>query len=375
MTHDIDIERIVIDEEVADSSLTTTVLKNASPVVPRDYISNVDDFIRGFSTEHIQDDGISHGKKTLLLTKNKGAFFKACPGTRRYLCCLYKILNFATGCPLDCSYCILQGYFSNPLLTVFSNSDDMMRELENVFDAWQSNVLRIGTGEFTDSLALDHLTGFNALIIPFLRQWNKVFFEIKSKTTNISELEPFKQDPHIITSWSLSPQSIIDAEEYRTAPLVERLSAARQCEEWGFGLGFHFDPIIHYPGWEDEYHDLIVRLFRTIDWRRVYWISMGTFRFPPHLKEVIERRFPASRILVEESIIGGDGKVRYFLPIRLKIYKTLYRWLRAYAPDVPVYFCMESSLVWKEVMGWSPHSNRDLGHMLDESCRFQGKIS
>ncbi len=368
MSKDFTIESILIDERYTRAPLTENVLKNASPDIPRRYISDPEREIEAFLARHYMNDPVAAGKRTLLLTENKGSFFKGCPGTPRYLCCMYKILNFATGCPMDCSYCILQGYFSNPLLTVYANTGDMLRELEDVFNRTKGNVLRLGTGEFTDSLALDDLTEFNTFIIPFIRQWEHVFFEVKSKTATIEQLEQFKGDPHIICSWSLNPPRVIEAEEHDAPSLDERLAAARQCREWGFGLGFHFDPLLYYDGWEDEYRDVVRRLFATIDWRRIYWISLGSFRYPASLEDVIQRRFPDTRIIYEEFITGGDGKTRYFLPIRLRMYKKLYQWIREYAPDVVVYFCMESPRAWREVFGWTPKNNAEVAAMLNNSC-------
>ncbi len=362
------IEKVIIDRSVADEPLTRNVLGNLDRDIAREYIHNPDLYLNDFMSRTFLEDPVGEGKKHLLITRNKGCFFKSCPGTPNYLCCLYKILNFATGCPMDCSYCILQGYFTNPLLTLYANSDDMFEELSRVFEKWRRPALRIGTGEFTDSLALDELTEFNRFVLPFLKRWKHVYFEVKSKQTCVASLEEFAHDPHIICSWSLSPQRIIDNEERETASLRERLNAAQRCQEWGFGLGFHFDPIIRYQGWEEEYHELVRLLFKTIDKQRIYWISLGTLRFPPQLKEIIHKRFPASKIVYEEFVIGGDGKARYFMPIRLQIYKRMYQWIREYAPDVAVYFCMENPCVWRDVMGYAPRNNAEVAKLLDESC-------
>ncbi len=44
-------------------------------------------------------------------------------------------------------------------------------------------------------------------------------------------------------------------DEHGTASLSERLLAARRCQDAGYRLGFHFDPIVEYPNWEDDYED------------------------------------------------------------------------------------------------------------------------
>jgi spore photoproduct lyase len=42
----------------------------------------------------------------------------------------------------------------------------------------------------------------------------------------------------------MNPQQVIDLDEHGTASLSERLLAARRCQNAGYRLGFHFDPIV-----------------------------------------------------------------------------------------------------------------------------------
>ena len=90
------------------------------------------------------------------------------------------------------------------------------------------------------------------------------------------------------------------------------------------------------------------------------WISLGTLRFPPALKDVIAKRFPGSRILYDEMIRGLDGKMRCVRPLRVELYQAVTGWIREQAPDVFLYFCMESPPVWDAVFEEHPESNADL---------------
>jgi len=88
---------------------------------------------------------------------------------------------------------------------------------------------------------------------------------------------------------------MIKEEEVGTAPLRERIEAASKCQEKGYPLGFHFDPLIYHEGWEKEYQGTIDQLFKKNDPKRVVWISLGGFRYPPKLKAVAEDRFPKNQ--------------------------------------------------------------------------------
>ncbi|MCF6238923.1 MAG: DNA photolyase, partial [Candidatus Marinimicrobia bacterium] len=131
---------------------------------------------------------LTGGKRHLFLCRNRGSFFKPCPGTREYRCCGYHVLNIGMNCPMDCVYCILQAYLNNPWLSVFVNIDDMFAELDQALRAEPDRIFRIGTGEFTDSLALDSLTGLSSSLVEFIKKYPHAFLALKTKSAVIANL-------------------------------------------------------------------------------------------------------------------------------------------------------------------------------------------
>ncbi|MFH2013296.1 MAG: spore photoproduct lyase family protein [Pseudomonadota bacterium] len=337
--------KIIIDTNVRDSLITHNILKKL-PDVPIEYLTDTStwiDAIRG------SKDSLRAGKKMLLLTENRGKFLKPCPGTKEYICCGYQILNFATNCNLECSYCILQSYLNNPAMVVYANTDDMFAELEDKLSRDSDSIYRIGTGEFTDSLVLDHLTGFSKLIVPYFAHKDNVILELKTKTDNIENLIDIQHKGNTMVSWSLNTEEVAKKEEIFAPSIDDRIDAAFKCQEAGYRLGFHFDPLIYYPGWEKGYQKTLKKLFAKIDPGNVSWISMGGFRFMPELKPIIQKRFPKSRIIYDEFVTGMDGKMRYFKPIRVEMYSRMLEWIRDYDPELCVYLCMESREIWRKV--------------------------
>ncbi len=311
-------------------------------------------------------DPIQQGKKVLFLTRNKGAFLKTCPGTRAYTCCGYKILNIGTFCTMDCSYCILQSYFHPPVLQYFVNHDDLFSELTTLNST--EDIHRIGTGEFTDSMIWERWTNLSELLIPkFANQSNSVL-ELKTKTTAISRLKPLDHNKKTIMAWSLNTELVIKNEERGTASLQARLQAAAACESWGYPLAFHFDPMVIYDDCERDYETVIETLFSQINPNSIVWISIGTFRFMPGLKPIIQQRFPKSKIIYGEFITGLDGKMRYFKPLRISLYRTIAKKIAKIAPNVLVYFCMEDDEVWSKTFGYVPKEKGGLEKMLDQSA-------
>jgi spore photoproduct lyase len=312
-------------------------------------------------------DPITAGKQLLYLTRNKGVFFKKCPGTREYICCDYQILHVASFCTMDCSYCILQTYFHPPVLQFFVNREDLDRELDDLF-LRATNITRVGTGEFSDSLIWEPWTDLTDHLVRRFASQNKAVLELKTKTVNIQRLERLDHRRKTILAWSLNTPYVMKREERRTTSLDARLKAASRCEQWGYPLAFHFDPMVIYPGCEADYQQVVKMLFEKISPDNIVWISLGTFRYMPPLKSVIAQRFPSSTIAYGEFITGLDNKMRYFKPLRIALYRRMVDCIRKAAPDVTVYFCMEDDQVWQQTMGWAPRSDGGLGGVLDESA-------
>jgi len=306
------------------------------------------------------------GKDTLHLLSYKGDFLKPCPGTKEYICCGYQILNVATNCPLDCSYCILQSYFLHqPYLRIHVNLEENLSRILNIIDRDPEQIVRVGTGEFADSLALDPLAHWTDILMPPFSQRKNAVLEFKTKTIQIDGLLSSPYRDRIIVSWSLNSPLISATEEKGAAPLKQRLTAARRCQEEGFVVSFHFDPLIPHKGWREGYLKTIDLMDRYLKPNGIIWISMGSLRFMPDLKPIIRKRHPGTSILDGEFITGLDGKIRYFKPIRIELYHFMRQHLEKWHSDPGLYLCMESDEVWEKSMGWSPLNSEGLKRFLD----------
>ena len=306
------------------------------------------------------------GKSTLHLLQYKGEFLKPCPGTRAYICCGYQILNVGMNCPLDCSYCILQSYMNHPNLRIFVNLNQQIDAVMACIDQAPDQLFRVGTGEFTDSLALDPLTGWSDVILAPFSERKNAMLELKTKTTHIEKLLGSKYRDRIVVSWSLNSPTISAREEHGAAGLKSRLKAARRCQKEGFVVGFHFDPMIPHQNWQDEYLRTIELMDRYLIPGKIIWVSLGSFRFMPSLKTIIRKRHPETCVLDGEFVMGLDGKNRYFKPIRIELYAFMREYLEAWHSDLGLYLCMESDEVWRRSLGWSPKNSMGLRRYLDQ---------
>jgi len=335
-------KHVYVQRIVAGSALVAR-LKNLFPRSRFEEIASFKEYERAH--RGVAAAEYNQRRDRLFVVSQQYDFFKACPCTGGARGCGYKILNVGFGCVYDCAYCFLQGYTNSPGIMIPAN-------LAQFFDALlKQGPLRgrMGTGEFTDSLALDHITEFSIPLVEFFRKNRLVAFEFKTKSTRIDNLLRIRSAKNIVISWSLNPPRMVRENECGAASLQARLRAAARCAEAGYRVGFHFDPMVYYSGWQKEYLSVVEQIFAHVRPRDVAWISLGTFRLQPQMKPVIEARFPHNTMLDEEMLMGFDGKLRYLPDVRRQMYGVMIAALRKVSPSLHVYLCMEDALMHKAV--------------------------
>lgn len=357
-------KKIFVHRQAQDDHITRDVI-NYFPELPVEVITDDQEFVHQSAKLPL-----TQGKRYLWLTHQKGTYIKYCHGATRtsdsYTCCNYLISNESVGCPIECNYCFLQGYMTNPSITVYTNYEKIREELRFISEKNPQRLLRVGTGELSDSLALDPVVRLTEKLAATVDSLPNIFLEFKTKTDHVDHLleMPYRK---LIVSWSVNTEWIVKHVEHKSAPLEQRLQAMKKISEAGFLMGIHFDPVVYYDDWKNGYHDLVRRLAEAVDPKRIVWVSMGSFRTPPSLKENIRMRFPKSPVFIGEQIKGADQKMRYIKPLRLQLYKHIYNWIKEYFGDVFFYFCMESKDLWREIVREIPQNSGELDYMFAKS--------
>lgn len=353
--------KVAIERRIVHHETTQRILSRLNNV-PQEIFDDLSEFIASQSSA--VESKADHN--TLILAYQKSRFLKPCPGTRNYICCGYRILNLVNNCELNCSYCILQGYLQHPYIIVYVNIEDLLAELTKKLGQHPNRLYRIGTGELADSLSTDHLTNYSSILVPFFASWPNAIIELKTKTTLIDNFVQLQHNGRTVVAWSLNTPKVIFEQEPYAPTLEQRLRAAEQCMNQGFKLAFHFDPMIYYEGWKEDYHNVIQQLLSRIDPKQIIWISLGALRYPAPLQYIIQRNHPSSKIIYGELFPGKDGKLRYFKPLRIEMFRHMAQSITDLAPSVFVYLCMESSEVWQKSLGWTPKTSAGLKRRMDQ---------
>jgi len=325
---------IYVEKEVENSYLVKR-FKEIFPLAKVLKIGSLKDYLKS-KRYSLKDYNLRTQK--FFIVKERFDFIKRCPCTKKAFSCNYFIFNLGFGCPYECIYCYLQGYTNFSGILFPANLEDFFNYFKKLNFP---KGLRIGSGEFTDSLCFDEITQYSYPIVEFFKKYPHIYFEFKTKSKNIKNFLNLKPAKNIVVSWSLNPQKIIKENEFYTANLKERIDSASKCAQAGFKLGFHLDPIIYYSGWFKDYQQMLDYLFEKIKPKDILWISLGTLRFNPSLKKVIENRFPQNKILDEELILGFDNKLRYPLKLRQEIYQKIKSYIQKINKNLYLYLCME----------------------------------
>ena len=332
-------QKILIERNVEHSPLADRVCR----LFPESTVEIIGRYKDIASVSFCGPSAFNHRLERFFLVKEQYDHFKPCPCTPGVVSCGYHNAHFGFGCPFECSYCFLQHYTNAPGIVLPANIEDFF----DVFARAATRPGRVGSGETTDSLALDHITGFAPRIVEFFRGYTDCSFEFKTKRDNIDGLLSVKAADNIVVAWSVNPQGVIEREEFYTASLSRRLVAAGRCAAAGYRTAFHFDPVFYYPGWQADYAGVIDDIFRAVPADSIAWISLGTLRMTIRQKKMIENRFPQNTILSAELLTAPDGKVRYQRFVREEVYRHLISLLRARSLHTPLYLCMEDAAMWR----------------------------
>jgi spore photoproduct lyase len=358
-----ELDAVLIEERCRSSALASRVMGGVSRGVAVSYVADGRAAAQPLKTAQ---DAFAAGKRRMVVMERRAPFLMGCPaGSSEFACCGYLVLVTASNCPMDCSYCFLQEYVAdNPGFQVYANYASAFDELERLGRNAPGRSFRVGTGELADSLAFDILTGISRDLVEYFGRRDNLLLELKTKTDEIDNLLTVDPRGRSLVSWTLSPTRVYETSEHRTAPPAARIEAARSVIGAGYKVGFHLDPIIAYAEAERDYGELIENLFSVVAPEQISFISMGGLRMTPGLRAAARRRFPRDSMLTGEEVLGPDGRMRTFTPLRLRLFTSIRARIEHYAPKIPLYLCMESGSIHERVFGSRPANPAALGARL-----------
>ena len=280
------------------------------------------------------------GKKTLVFGVHKSAlrfsdeYGNTCPN--------YWHFSPYGFCPYDCQYCYLAGTpgvkFS-PTVKIFVNIDEILDQIAGAASRL-SEPTAFYLGKLQDALALDPLTGYSRLMVPFFAQKKYARLTLLTKSANIENLLDLDHRKNTILSWSLNPPEISDWFESNIPSPEERIGAMQRCADAGYPIRAVIMPIIPMENWQNIYTHFLGNLLESVPLDR---ITLGQICSYSGALQLTERKLgkdnPISKML--EKGKSKDGRIRFPTKLRIEVYRYLIDTIEKLQPRLQIGLCME----------------------------------
>jgi len=253
-------------------------------------------------------------------------------------------------CPYGCKYCYLAGTpgvrFS-PSVKIYVNLPEMLSEIDRVARR-QRTPTAFYLGKLQDSLALDPLTAYSTVLVPFFAEHPWARLTLLTKSAHVDRLLDLEHGGHSILSWSVNPQEVSAMFEENVPTIDERLEAMRLVAERGYPVRAIMMPIIPIDGWEEAYTAFTDRLLQTVAIQR---LTLGGICIYRSARDLMERKMGMRNVVSEHidatSPKAGDGRARYPLMLRSAMYSLVIERARRLRPDLELALCLEEEAVWE----------------------------
>jgi spore photoproduct lyase len=253
-------------------------------------------------------------------------------------------------CPYGCRYCYLAGTpgvkFS-PSVKIYVNLPEMLLEIDRIARR-QQRPTAFYLGKLQDSLALDPLTAYSTVLVPFFAEHPWARLTLLTKSAHVDRLLDLDHREHSILSWSVNPPEVSAMFEENVPSIDERLEAMRRVAERGYPVRAIMMPIIPIDGWQDVYRAFTKRLLEAVPIRR---LTLGGICIYRSARDLMVRKMGARNLVSERidraSPKAGDGRSRYPRSLRHQVYSLVIASARRLDPHLEIALCLEEEGLWE----------------------------
>jgi len=287
------------------------------------------------------------GKRTLVLAEHKSAVRRSdedgntCPN--------YWHFSPYGFCPYGCTYCYLagtQGVRFSPTVKVYLNLPEILGEVDRTASRLREPTA-FYVGKLQDGLALDPLTGYSRVLVPFFAEHRYARMTLLTKSADVENLLDLDHRRHSVLSWTLNPPEIAARFERSTPSVADRLKAMLRCSEAGYPVRAVIMPIIPISGWEAIYRRFLESLLQQVHLSR---ITLGSICSYPQALRLTERKLgrdnAVSAHIDRRCNSATDGRCRFPRELRERVYRRLLNVIKRAAPDLEVGLCLEEMEVF-----------------------------
>ncbi len=252
-------------------------------------------------------------KSSLVVGVRRTLKFAPCKPSAHYQ------LPLVTSCPGFCEYCYLQTTLGpKPINRVYVNLDEIFAQARKNIKERAPEITKFEGAATSDPVPVEYLTGSLRRTIKFFAEQELGRFRFVTKFSDLDSLLTLKHNQHTEIRFSLNTEAVIKQYERGTVSAQGRIKAAKKVALAGYPLGFLIAPIIIYPGWKEEYDQLIKDLAATLPVDSKPTFELITHRFTARAKKNIAEVFPESTLPMDEEArrykYGQFGYGKYVYP-------------------------------------------------------------
>lgn len=253
-------------------------------------------------------------------------------------------------CPYGCKYCYLagtQGVKFSPTVKIYVNLPEMFGEIDHIARR-QGKPTAFYLGKLQDALALDPLTAYSTVLVPFFAEHPLARMTLLTKSANVDQLLELEHRGHTILSWSVNPPEVCEIFEENIPSIGERLEAMCRVASAGYPVRAVMMPVIPIERWEDLYTAFTNRLMETVPIQRLTLGGVCSYR---GARKLMERKLGLDNAISAHidngSQTAGDGRARYSHALRKRAYSLIIETVRQLRPELELALCLEERELWQ----------------------------
>jgi spore photoproduct lyase len=230
---------------------------------------------------------------------------------------------------------------------IYVNLPEMLAEIDRIARRLETPTA-FYLGKLQDSLALDPLTAYSTVLVPFFAEHPWARLTLLTKSAHIDRLLDLDHRGHSILSWSVNPPEVSAIFEENVPSIDERLEAMCRVAERGYPVRAIMMPIIPVDGWHNVYRAFTKRLLEAVPIQR---LTLGGICIYRSARDLMERKMGTgnrvSACIDGASPKAGDGRARYSRDLRHEVYSVVIETARRLRSNLEMALCLEERVLWE----------------------------
>ncbi|MDP6118606.1 MAG: hypothetical protein QF437_07635 [Planctomycetota bacterium] len=272
---------------------------------------------------------------------------------QRENCVCWPTYNFGTmsGCPHGCQYC--GAGRAGKFLAIALNLEDYMEKVVGPVieeNPWNKVFRMILNG--SDLITFEPEYGLFDLFTSKLAQYEGRYGHFHTVSSNVDWIADLPHRDRLVGVWSTTCEAVARDIEPGSGQAIDRIKAARKCQEMGIPVRYKFKPVIPVRNWREEYASIIKE---ALELTRPE--SIGFCLYIWHTFEAMSSTMPLDLLDPDcvEAARAAAGEMKdvrtgpFPHAVRSEIYRFLIQEVRRWDKEVLLYVSTETREMWDEL--------------------------